>query len=89
MFASLRRNQLTVDIGFTPILLIYAVANYQPSQLTPCPVGTLLWIHELNDVDLQNLVQFTLVWDAAQNDYEMVPIQRKRLKTNLLARAKL
>lgn len=62
------RNQTTVDIGFTPVLSIYATANYVESQLLPGHVESLLWTHDLNDPALPDPV-FDLTWDDEAKDH--------------------
>ena len=68
---SFRRNQSTVDIGFTPILSIYATSDYVASQLMPGHVESFLWSDNLNNQTdpLPEPVKFSFTWNDVTDAY--------------------
>ena len=66
---SLRRNTATVDVQFTPKISIFASAHYLRSQLLPGHISSLLWNHDLADVNLPESLVFDLSWSASSSKF--------------------
>jgi len=64
-------NTSTVDIEFTPIISIFASAEYVKSQLLPGHINSLLWNHNLADPSLPDPITFDLSWDDAAQKYDL------------------
>ena len=66
---SLCRNGASVDVQFVPIISIYSSANYVQSKLFPGHINSLLWYHDLADVNLPNALVFNLTWNAGSSEF--------------------
>ena len=66
---SLRRNNSSVDIQFTPNISIFATSQYKENQLFTGHISSALWKHNIADMNLPMALVFELVWDAGVNKF--------------------
>jgi hypothetical protein len=62
-------NTSTVDVVFTPVLSIFAAAEFVQSQLLPGHIASLLWNQDLADPELPEPVNLSLTWNDAAQKY--------------------
>ena len=70
---SLCRYGASVDIQFIPKISIFAATQFVEGQLLPGQISSLLWNHDLADVNLPTTLIFDLVWDAALSKFVLAP----------------